>query len=81
MVYSADVTAGVDLSQASVTVSGKQINVTLPQAKVQTVSIDPNSLKFYDSSFALFNWENKNDTAEALVAAKTTWTAKSTRLP
>ena len=30
----------------------------------------PNSLEFYDSSFALFNWENKQDTAEALKVAQ-----------
>lgn len=69
MVYEAEVTAGVDLSQAKVSINGKQIDVVLPAAQVQTVSIDPNSLKFYDSSFALFNWENKDDTAQALIAA------------
>ena len=35
------------------------------------IEIDPNSIEFYDSSFALFNWENKQDTAEALKVAQT----------
>ena len=55
MVYDAEVRAGVDLAQA-------------PQ--LLGIEIDPNSLEFYDSSFALFNWENKQDTAEALKVAQ-----------
>ena len=34
------------------------------------IEIDPHSIEFYDSAFALFNWENKQDTAEALKAAQ-----------
>ncbi len=70
MVYSAEVRAGVDLSQASVEVNGKNVTVKLPQAQMLGVEIDPNSIEFYDSSFALFNWENKQDTAEALKIAQ-----------
>lgn len=70
MVYDADVRAGVDLSQAAVDVSGKTILVRLPKAQLLGIEIDPNSIEFYDSAFALFNWENKQDTAEALIAAQ-----------
>ncbi|WP_102379503.1 DUF4230 domain-containing protein [Raoultibacter timonensis] len=70
MVYDAEVKAGVDLSQASVDVNGRSITVQLPMAEVQSISIDPDSIEFYDESFALFNWENKQDTTEALVLAK-----------
>lgn len=70
MVYDAEVRAGVDLSQANVEVSGKTVTVALPQAQMLGVEIDPNSIEFYDSSFALFNWENKQDTAEALKVAQ-----------
>lgn len=70
MVYDAEIRAGVDLSQAAVELSGRNIIVHLPQASVLGIDIDPNSLEFYDSTFALFNWENKEDTAEALVAAQ-----------
>lgn len=70
MVYDAEVRAGVDLSQATVEVNGKNVTVRLPMAEVQTISIDPDSIEFYDESFALFNWENKQDTTEALVLAK-----------
>ena len=70
MVYDAEVRAGVDLSQAAVEVSGKTVTVSLPQAQMLGVEIDPNSIEFYDSSFALFNWENKQDTADALKVAQ-----------
>ncbi|HIW76662.1 MULTISPECIES: DUF4230 domain-containing protein [Gordonibacter] len=69
MVYDAEIRAGVDLSQASVDVNGHTITVRLPAAQLLGVEIDPDSLEFYDSTFALFNWENKQDTAEALKAA------------
>ena len=68
MVYDAEVRAGVDLAQARVEVSGNAITVSLPAPQLLGIEIDPNSLEFYDSSFALFNWENKQDTAEALKA-------------
>ena len=71
MVYDAEVRAGVDLAQARVEVSGNAITVSLPAPQLLGIEIDPNSLEFYDSSFALFNWENKQDTAEALKVAST----------
>lgn len=71
MVYDAEIRAGVDLSQASVDVNGRTVTVHLPAAQLLGVEINPDSLEFYDSTFALFNWENKQDTAEALKAAHT----------
>ena len=65
-----EVRAGVDLAQARVEVSGNAITVSLPAPQLLGIEIDPNSLEFYDSSFALFNWENKQDTAEALKVAQ-----------
>ena len=70
MVYDAEVRAGVDLSQASVELNGRSITVQLLMAEVQAISIDPDSIEFYDEAFALFNWDNKQDTTEALVLAK-----------
>lgn len=70
MVYDAEVRAGVDLAQAHVEVNGNTITVSLPAPQLLGIEIDPNSIEFYDSSFALFNWENKQDTAEALKVAQ-----------
>ena len=69
MIYDADVAASVDLSKAEVAVDGRSVSIKLPHAKLESVSIDPDSLKFYDEKFALFNWQNKTDTAEALKLA------------
>ena len=70
MTYRADARAGVDLSQAVVKVSDNRVDVTIPQATVQSIAIDSESLNFYDSKRALFNWQNREDTAEALKAAE-----------
>lgn len=70
MIYDAEVTAGVDLSNAKVSVSGRDVSVELPAATVQAIEIDPNSLQFYDERFALFNWQDRSDTAEALKIAE-----------
>jgi hypothetical protein len=70
MVYSGSAIAGVDLTKAKVSVEGKAIRVTLPSATVTSTSIDPDSLTFYDTSWAIFNWENKEDTAKALQLAQ-----------
>ena len=70
MVYDAEVRSGVDLSQAHVEVSGNAVTVTLPAPQMFGVEIDPDSIEFYDSSFALFNWESREDTSEALKLAQ-----------
>ncbi len=70
MVYDAEVRAGVDLSRAGVEVSGNVVTVSLPAPQMFGIEIDPSSIEFYDSTFALFNWENKDDTAKALVVAQ-----------
>lgn len=70
MIYDAHAKAGVDLSQAEVDVSGNTVTVTLPKAEIQDISVDSDSLEFYDEQFALFNWTNKEDTAKAIEYAK-----------
>lgn len=70
MIYDAHIKAGIDLSKAQVDVSGETITVTLPEAVIQDINIDPDSLEFYDEKIALFNPQNKEDTVTALQAAK-----------
>lgn len=70
MIYDSKVRAGVDLDAAEVEVSGRTITVKLPAAQLFGVEIDADSIEFYDNKFALFNWENKQDTAEALKLAQ-----------
>lgn len=70
MVYNAKIKAGIDLSEAKVTISNKTIKVTLPNPEILDVTVDSDSLEFYDEQFALFNWTNKEDTAKALGYAR-----------
>ena len=65
MTYTAKVTAGVDFSQAEVKESDNQVTVKLPAAKIQTITIDPDSIEFSDIKKALFNRASKEDAIEA----------------
>ena len=77
MIYDAQIKAGIDLSKAAVKVSGKTIQITIPQPEIQDISIDSDSLEFYDEKFALFNWTDKEDTAKAMAYAKEDAQAKA----
>ena len=70
MTYVADARAGVDLSKAKVNINDNTITVKLPKAETQVIAIDPNSLEFFDEHRALFNWQDRNDSATALEAAQ-----------
>ena len=71
MFYSYEIRAGVDLSKAKIAVDDEAhtISITLPKAELQSVSVDPDSLKFFDVENSLFNGNDVTDTADALKAA------------
>lgn len=77
MIYDATITAGIDLSQAEVTLDGTSIKVVLPQPTIQSIVIDSDSLEFYDEKAALFNWTEKEDTQKAMSYAKEDASAKA----
>lgn len=70
MIYDAHIKAGIDLSQAKVSVEGKKITVSIPEPVIQEVKVEPDSLEFYDEKFALFNWTKKEDTKKAIEKAE-----------
>ncbi len=72
MFYSYEIRAGVDLSKAEIAVDNvaHTISITLPQAELQSVSVDPDSLKFFDVESSLLNGNDVTDTADALKEAK-----------
>lgn len=70
MIYDAQIKAGVDLSAVKVTVTDNSVTVSLPSAQVQSIHIDPDSLEFYDETFALFNTQERTDTVTALQDAE-----------
>ncbi|MCR5845472.1 MAG: DUF4230 domain-containing protein [bacterium] len=65
MKYEAEVRAGINFEDAVIEQTGRTITVTLPSADILGVTLDPDSLVFYDSNWALFNWSKKEDVAEA----------------
>lgn len=70
MIYRADIRAGIDINEVDVNVNKETIVIKLPKADVLDVKIVPESIKFYDEKYALFNWEDKEDTVAAVKAAE-----------
>ena len=69
MTYHADIKVGFDLSAVKVNVSDTSITVTLPPMNDPDITIDPDSIKFYNKDAAIFNWTTKEDAVEAIKAA------------
>lgn len=75
MVYDAMIRAGIDISEIEipedkVDKTNKIVYIYLPKAKIlDEPMIDPESLKFYDKKFALFNLNKDEDVARALAEA------------
>ena len=65
MTYRAEVRAGVDLSKANT-----EVTVTLPAVEIFDISIDNDSIQYYDEKAALLNWERKEDAMDAIASAK-----------
>lgn len=72
MFYTYEARAGVDLSKAKINVDDNRhvIDITLPAPTIQSVSVDPDSLKFFDETSSVFNPNEVSDTADALKDAK-----------
>ena len=77
MIYDAQIKAGIDLSKADVSVSWDKISITVPEPEIQDITIDSDSLEFYDEQLALFNWTDKEDTTKAIAYAKEDAQAKA----
>ena len=67
MVYHSTARAGIDMKDVKVRVDegNKIIHIQIPKAKVLDVKIDPNSIKYYNTSFALINTNEKEDANKA----------------
>jgi len=70
MVYSAEVEAGIDLSGVEIEVTDDTVKVKLPDVDVEDPVVDMDSIEFYDDSFALFDWETKEDGIDAVKEAE-----------
>lgn len=70
VIYDAKVKAGVDLSKAQIALQGDRVEIALPRAEILSIEIDPASLEFYDERYALFNWQDREDTVLILQKAQ-----------
>lgn len=64
------VKAGIDMSKASVSVSGKSVKVILPKPEIQETVIDEKSIQIYDESMNIFNPTKVTDFQKAIVGEK-----------
>lgn len=53
--YDGVITAGVDLSQAQVTVTDQKVTISLPAPQILSHEVDPNSLEVFDETTSIFN--------------------------
>ena len=70
MKYEAEIDAGFELENVNIEVNDDSVVVTVPEAKILSVNIDPNSLEFYDNKVSLFKTDRKEATKQALQAAQ-----------
>ena len=53
--YAGTITAGVDLSQAKVTITDQKVTIALPAPQILSHEVDPNSLEVFDETTSIFN--------------------------
>lgn len=72
MVYKATARAGIDVKEVKITSDdvNHTVYITLPQAKVLDVKVDSGSIKYFDTKFALFNLDEKEDASKAQALAE-----------
>ena len=70
MTYRAEVRAGVDLSQADIKITDKEVRLTLPAVQILDTVVDSDSIQFYDEKAALLNWGKKTDVLDGMTAAQ-----------
>ncbi len=68
--YNGYVKAGIDMSRASVSVSGKNVKVNLPKPTIQETVIDEKTIQAFDESMNIFNPTKVADYQKAIVGEK-----------
>lgn len=70
MTYKAVVRAGCNMDDFKVEETEKKVKITIPKMEIQEVNIDPDNLKFYDTTFTILKPDGKDAAKDAMIAAK-----------
>ena len=70
MKYEAEIDAGFELENVTIEVNDDSVVVNVPEAKILSVNIDPDSLEFYDNKVSLIKTDRKEATKQALQSAQ-----------
>lgn len=72
MVYNANVRAGIDIKKVKTNINNqtRTVKITIPDAEILDVKVDPKSIRYYDEAFALFNTDEKEDANRAQTMAE-----------
>lgn len=72
MTYEANARVGIDLEEVEIEVDNpnKIVTLSIPKAEILDVKIDPNKINYYDTKFALFNVNEKEDGNKAQALAE-----------
>lgn len=72
MMFKAIVRAGIDLEEIEITVNEpeKTVDVVIPKSRILETTIDPESIKYFDTKFSIFNPNEKEDATTAMMLAK-----------
>ena len=67
MVYESQVTAGIDVKKIGFAVDDAQktVYIYVPNAEIMNVKVLPESIKYFNESFALLNFDKKEDANRA----------------
>lgn len=82
IVYKATARIGIDLKEVKIDVdeASKTIWLSIPPATVQDVKVLPDTIEYFDHSFALFNLDEKEDAVVAQALAEGDATAEAESL-
>lgn len=72
MVYNATVRAGIDVKKVKTNINNQMrtVTITIPDAEILDVKVDPKSIRYYDEAFAIFNTDEKEDANKAQTMAE-----------
>ena len=72
MVYESEVKAGIDVKKVKFAVDDENaiIYIYIPEAEILSIKVLPDSIKYYNESFALFNFDKKDDANKAQLLAE-----------